>query len=93
MSLAYYEANIGAENSKSGNAAQAEAEGRFSMTVAGDIDLRCLDQVAFHETHQPQPDIQYSGSQKVELGFTPRMCVHCAKSVEDCECRTFRHQP
>lgn len=32
--VAYYEANVGAEHSKSANAAQAEAEGRFSMTVA-----------------------------------------------------------
>lgn len=25
------------------------------------IDLRQLDEVAFHEAHQPAPDIQYSG--------------------------------
>lgn len=31
----------------------------------GDIDLRCLDQVAYHESHQPAPDIQYSGSSKL----------------------------
>jgi hypothetical protein len=31
---AYYEANVGSEHSKSANAAQAEAEGRFPMTVA-----------------------------------------------------------
>lgn len=29
------------------------------------IDLRQLDQVAFHETHTPSPDIQYSGSAKI----------------------------
>jgi hypothetical protein len=49
------------------------------------MDLRCLDQVAFHETHQPALDIQYSGS--------IRMCVHCAKSVDDCVCKAHRHQP
>ena len=31
---AYYEANVGSEHSKSANAAQAESEGRFPMTVA-----------------------------------------------------------
>lgn len=34
MSLGYYAANVGNEYSKSANAAQAEAEGRYSMTVA-----------------------------------------------------------
>jgi hypothetical protein len=34
MSLAYYEMNVGAEHSKSANAAQAETEGRYPMTVA-----------------------------------------------------------
>lgn len=34
MSLAYYEANVGNEHSKSANATQAEAEGRFPMTIA-----------------------------------------------------------
>lgn len=32
--LAYYEANVGNEHSKSANAAQAETEGRWPMTVA-----------------------------------------------------------
>jgi hypothetical protein len=31
---AYYEGNVGSEHSKSANAAQAEAEGRYPMTVA-----------------------------------------------------------
>lgn len=48
------------------------------------IDLRDLDQVAFHETHKHAPDIQYSGG--------VRMCIHCAKSVDDCECKAHRHQ-
>ena len=51
------------------------------------IDLRQLDQVSFHETHEHRPDIHYSGSAKIEQGFPVRMCVHCAKSVDDCECR------
>jgi hypothetical protein len=34
MKSAYYEANVGAEHSKSANAARAEAEGRFPMSVA-----------------------------------------------------------
>jgi hypothetical protein len=45
----------------------ADVNGHYMVcsVCGGDIDLRCLDQVAFHETHQPAPDIQYSGSIKL----------------------------
>lgn len=54
---------LGVESAHDQREAGAAAEHYMVCSVCGgDIDLRCLDQVAFHENHTTAPDIQYSGS-------------------------------
>lgn len=49
------------------NEADAEERKHFTQCRAcGEwLDMRSLDEVFSHETHQPQPDIQYSVSKRV----------------------------